>query len=359
MDKVFSNKINLLKALAILLVVSGHLEFSIFGMFPPYSFQLALFFFISGMLFKEKYIDNVREYFVKRIKSLLVPYFIYEAFYLVITLLLAKCSGTFLGDAPSFKSFFITPFLNGHQLLLCAPLWFVPQLFMTLIMFLYLMRVLRNISDKYGKLLFFSILGFGAIPLFKIAGNSTVSLLIMRLMFSLFFVYLGYFYVKYIKDNYNIFTPRWLGSIILFQSFLWLFNRDFSPEHGIGLSYVLVWGRFDNQIIVPVFTALTGIWVSLFTIEILYPFIKDIKLLKDMGSATYHIMANHVFVMYSITMLLCYFNHVTMDLGNSDKIYAIYNPVQTTYLYFVVVMLVTTYIGVFQRFVWRKISNKK
>ena len=359
MDKVFSNKINLLKALAILLVVSGHLEFSIFGMFPPYSFQLALFFFISGMLFKEKYIDNVREYFVKRIKSLLVPYFIYEAFYLVITLLLAKCSGTFLGDAPSFKSFFITPFLNGHQLLLCAPLWFVPQLFMTLIMFLYLMRVLRNISDKYGKLLFFSILGFGAIPLFKIAGNSTVSLLIMRLMFSLFFVYLGYFYVKYIKDNYNIFTPRWLGSIILFQSFLWLFNRDFSPEHGIGLSYVLVWGRFDNQIIVPVFTALTGIWVSLFTIEILYPFIKDIKLLKDMGSATYHIMANHVFVMYSITMLLCYFNHVTMDLGNSDKIYAIYNPVQTTYLYFVVVMLVTTYIGVFQRFVLRKFSNKK
>ena len=75
MDKVFSEKINMLKALAIILVVSGHLEFSVFGMFPPYSFQLALFFFISGMLFKEKYIDDVSTYFVKRIKSLLVPYF--------------------------------------------------------------------------------------------------------------------------------------------------------------------------------------------------------------------------------------------------------------------------------------------
>ena len=75
MDKVFSEKINLLKALAILLVVSGHLEFSLFGMFPPYSFQLALFFFISGMLFKEKYVNNIKEYFVKRIKSLLIPYF--------------------------------------------------------------------------------------------------------------------------------------------------------------------------------------------------------------------------------------------------------------------------------------------
>ena len=52
----FSTKVTLLKALAILLVVSGHLEFSLMGMFTPYSFQLALFFFISGYLFKEKYL---------------------------------------------------------------------------------------------------------------------------------------------------------------------------------------------------------------------------------------------------------------------------------------------------------------
>ena len=62
MDKIFSDKINILKALAITLVVSGHLEFRLFDMFPPYSFQLALFFFISGMLFKDKYLDSVAEF---------------------------------------------------------------------------------------------------------------------------------------------------------------------------------------------------------------------------------------------------------------------------------------------------------
>ena len=82
MDKTFSGEITLLKALAIILVVSGHLEFSIFGMFPPYSFQLSLFFFISGMLFKDKYLDDVSTYFTKRIKSLLLPYFGYEIVYL-------------------------------------------------------------------------------------------------------------------------------------------------------------------------------------------------------------------------------------------------------------------------------------
>ena len=125
MEKVYSNKINLLKALAIMLVVSGHLEFSFFGMFPPYSFHLALFFFISGMLFKEKYLNDVKVYFQKRIKSLLIPYFCYELFYLIITYILYLQSGFFLGDNISFKSFFITPFINGRQLLLCAPLWFI------------------------------------------------------------------------------------------------------------------------------------------------------------------------------------------------------------------------------------------
>ena len=50
-----NNKINILKALAILIVVSGHLEFSLIPMFPPYSFQIVLFFFIAGMLFKPEY----------------------------------------------------------------------------------------------------------------------------------------------------------------------------------------------------------------------------------------------------------------------------------------------------------------
>lgn len=125
MEKVYSNKINLLKALAIMLVVLGHLEFSLFGMFPPYSFQLALFFFISGMLFKEKYLNDVKVYFQKRIKSLLISYFYYELFYLIITYILYLQGGFFLGDNISFKSFFITPFINGHQLLLCVPLWFI------------------------------------------------------------------------------------------------------------------------------------------------------------------------------------------------------------------------------------------
>lgn len=362
MDKIFSNEINILKALAILLVVSGHLEFSLLGMFTPYSFQLALFFFISGCLFKDKYLNDIKTFVGRRVKSLLVPYFLYNLFYLGVTILIAKVTGKFWGMPISLKNFFITPFLNGHQFDLSCPMWFVTQLFMTMIAFLLIFKLLNKITtNKFTHLAFFTITGIAAIPLCKWLEPASppppLILVIIRTMFSMFFVYLGYFYTHYIKDNYNIFTPKWLGSMIVLQSILWLFNRDYDPVHGIGLSYVLVWARFDEQLIVPVITSITGIWASLFTVKILYPYLKDIKLIQYMGKVTYHIMANHLLVMYIITAILLHINNIPITERANHDIYWIYNPIQTTYFYFVITMLVTTYGGVLQQKIWAKCKN--
>jgi len=352
MDKVFSEKINLLKCLAIALVVSGHLEFSLFGMFPPYSFQLSLFFFISGMLFKDKYIDNIFEFVKRRVKSLLVLYFLYSAFYTVVTVIIAKLTGKFWGMELSWQNFFITPFLNGHQLDLSCPMWFVPQLFLTMISFVLLQKLLKG-RKEYLKIILYTVFGLGAIPLSKVIELTPINLVLIRIMFSLFFVYLGHLYITKIKDNINLFTPKIIGFVICLQAILWHFNRDFDPEHGIGLSYVLVWARFDNQIIVPVLTSLTGIWFSLFFIDVTYEYIKDIKFLKLVGENTYHIMANHLFVMYLITVVILHINHIPITEMDSHDIYWIYNPVQNTYLYFVLTMVLTTYSGVFLKFLKR------
>lgn len=347
MEKIFSDEINILKALAIMLVVSGHLEFSLLGIFPPYSFQIALFFFISGCLFKDKYLNSVTEFFERRIKSLLVPYFWYNLFYMCVTILIAKLTGKFWGMPLSFKNFFITPFLNGHQFDLSCPLWFVTQLFMTLITFLYLMRFFSNATkNKFIHLAIFTLIGLLAIPVRKIFPMTPLMLVVIRTMMSLFFVYIGYYYTHYIKDNYNIFAPKWFGGIVILQSILWLFNRDFTPEHGIGLSYILVWGRFDHQLFVPILTSLTGIWASLFTVKILYPYLKNVKFIQDMGNVTYHIMANHLLVMYLITAVFLKLHGMPISERANHDIYWIYNPIQTTYLYFVITMVATTYIGV-------------
>ena len=354
MDKIFSDKINILKALAITLVVSGHLEFRMFDMFPPYSFQLALFFFISGMLFKDKYLDKVAEFIRRRIKSLLVLYFLYSAFYAVVTIVLAKLTGKFWGMELSFKNFFITPFLNGHQFDLSCPMWFVTQLFMTMITFLFLQRQFRNLNEK-TRAVIYTVMGFLAIPLSKMFPLTPLFLVVIRTMFSLFFVYLGHVYTTKIHGKYDIFTPKILGAVICLQAVLWHFNRDFDPVHGIGLSYVLVWARFDSQIIVPVLTSITGIWFSLFFINVTYDYLKNIKFIKLVGENTYHIMANHLFVMYLITAVIFKINGIPISERNEHNIYWIFNPVQNTYLYFVLTMLITTYIGAGLKWIKSKI----
>ncbi len=342
-----------------MLVVSGHLEFSLLGIFPPYSFQLALFFFISGYLFKDKYLNDVQTYLKHRVKSLLVPYFLYTGFYTLVTIAIYKLTGMFWGKEISLKNFFITPFLNGHQLDLACPLWFVTQLFITMIVFLYLMRVLTQKTDnKFVHLGFFSLLGLIAIPLSKIIELNPINLLFIRTIFSLFFVYLGYYYKNYIKDNYDIFTPKIAGCVILLQSVLWLFNRDYDPEHGIGLSYVLVWARFDDQMIVPVITSITGIWASLLVTRLLYPYLKDVKFLQHMGNVTYHIMANHLLVMFILTAIFMKINGVPFAERANHDIYWIYNPVQNTYFFFMITMIITTYIGVWQQKAYKFMQGK-
>ena len=351
MTKVFNNKINLLKVLAILAVVSGHLEFSIIPMFPPYSFQIVLFFFIAGMLFNEKY--SFAEYFKRRVKSLMIPYFLYAVVYLGITIFITPLVGKFWGLPVTLKNELFMPFVTGHQLDLISPLWFVPQLFISLIVY-YLVNKLFNKINLSGiwRFVIFFIFALLSIQMECYAENIYI-LPVLRTLFSLLFIYAGYFYSHKVENKINIFTPKIFGAVIIFQSLLWLTNADYTPQDGIGLSFILIWGEFDNWI-VPILTSFTGIWISLFLVEIFYDYLKDWKFINQIGQNTYHIMANHLFVFNLITYTMLYLKGIPFDIKNNADIYWFYSPIKSTYFYFVTGILSTTYLGVFLKFLRRK-----
>ncbi len=352
MEKVFNNKINVLKALAILIVVSGHLEFSLIPMFPPYSFQVMLFFFLAGMVFNPKY--GFFEFLKRRAKSLLLPYFLYAGVYLLITAAVAPFVGKFWGMPVTFENEFLMPFLTGHQLDLISPLWFVPCLFITLLIYKVFSGVFE--SAKAPKPLvagFYLLLALGAIQLQWYSENINV-LWLLRSMFALFFIHLGYLYKNEIEGKINIFSYKILGFVLILQSLLWLTNKDFSPLDGIGLHFLLVWGQYNNWI-VPVLTSITGIWMSLFIVEILYEKVKDWAFLQKIGQNTYHIMANHLLVFNIITYLFLAFKGISFDVKNNSDIYWFYFPLKTTYFYFIAGIIVTTYLGEFLKFAKKKL----
>lgn len=328
------NKINLLKALAIMLVVSGHLEFSLIPGFPPYSFQLALFFFISGMLFNEKY--NFIEFFKRRFNSLLKPYILYSIAYLGITIAMTPIVGKFWGMDITWFNETVMAFLTGHQLALTCPLWFVTQLFITLIIY----HILNRIYVKTPVYFIFALI---AIQLGVFRENLYI-LLLLKTLFSLLFVHLGHVYVTKIENKYNIFTPKVFWIVLFIQALLWLTNMDYTPEDGVGLSYILAWGEFDNWI-VPILTSLTGIWISLFIIDKLYDKIKDCGILHTIGQNTYHIMANHLLVFNIITYTILWIKGIPFDIKNSADIYWFYAPLKSTYIYFLAGIFVPTFVA--------------
>ena len=338
MNSVFSKKIDLLKAFAILIVVSGHLEFSLIPMFPPYSFQVMIFFFIAGMLFNPKY--NFIEYFKRRFKSLLNPYILYAIFYLILTILITPLVGKFWGMPITIKNELLVPFLTGHQLDLISPLWFVPCFCITL-MFYKIFSYLK--FSKYLKLGFYFILSLLAIHFQKYAQDINF-LWLFRTMFALFFVELGYFYRNSVVDKINIFTPKILSFVLILQSVLWLTNKDFTPQDGVGLHFLLVWGQYNNPI-VPILTSLSGIYITLFLIEMLFEKIKDWSFLQKIGKNSYHIMANHLLIFNIITYSFLALKGIDFGVKNSMDIYWFYFPLKTTYFYFVVGIISTTYIG--------------
>lgn len=347
----YNNKINLLKALAILIVVSGHLEFSLIPMFPPYSFQVILFFFISGMLFNSKY--SFFEYIKRRFKSLMVPYILYSFIYLIITILITPVVGKFWAMPITLKNEFLMPFLTGHQIDLISPLWFVPQLFISLIVYRLFDYIKCN--DKI-KTLIYLILALFAIQMGQFRENLYI-LLALRTMFSLLFIHLGYLYKNKIEGKYDIFSSKIFFAIISLQAILWLTNKDFSPIDGIGLSFILVWGEFDNWI-VPILTSLAGIWMSLFLVDIFYNKVKNWKFLHKIGNNTYHIMANHLFIFNIITYSILALKGISFDIKNSSDIYWFYYPLKSTYFYFAAGIVATTYLGEFLKYLKSKVFRK-
>lgn len=350
---MFNKEMNILKAIGIAVIVAGHLEFGVLGtIFPPYSFSLAIFFFVAGYFYKDDYEKNVLNYILKKAKTLLVPYFAYNLFYAGATVAAHKTTGNLMGSLPTLKNFFIQPFFDGCQYMFMWAMWFIPQLFFSLIAFLFSFIFLKKVcKNKYFHLLTFLALAIFAIVLQPYNQNPYI-LVVIRTLFSLFFIYFGYFY-KHNIEGKDIFNTKWLMGIIALQSVLWLTNKDFTPQDGIGLSYILIWGDFDN-IIVPIITSLTGIWICLFVAKILTPMVKDGSFIDLVGKNTYHIMANHLFCFYLLTVGFLSIKGIPLDILNGKDIYWTYMPIKTMFFYFVVSMFFSTYIGVGLGFLKKK-----
>ena len=355
-----NDNILLLMAFVIVFVVLGHKGgIGLFSdWFPYYSFHMPLFMFIAGYLFKENYVDSIKDYTIKKFRHLMIPYYMWNLFYGLLVVALKYFDIVKFGAKFDAYNFFVMPFVHGHQFSLNVAMWFVPQLFAIQVIYVLFRKVKKEVKvvdNEWFWLLCFFILGLSSVWLVN-HGYVTNHWrrFLFRTLFFLPFFHFGYLYrIKLeAKDKLN--------SLIYFAI---IFVIQFALLKGYGkITFNAITNYYPSKIILPYITSMTGIMFWLRISKILAPVLAKSKYIQYLGQNTWTVMAHHQFIFFLINFaffsLLPYINlrGFSIEKFQTNAWYG-YHPAKWQFLIFysaagIIVPLLGKYL--YDRYIYNK-----
>jgi len=277
--------IDIARAIAIILIVFGHtiVHSSNCGIIFKliYSFHVALFFIISGYVYKNKnnnYFDFIKNKFIR----IMIPYFIWGLLFLIPYFLFGSDVASEVGVNSSFsiKQMLLNVLYGvgyNNALKQNSALWFLPALFSMELVYYWIIKLSDKINNIYKVLILIVLLIITIICNYYLKfilpfGINTV--LTMGI----------YFYIGYLLNNFDLLNNKKLFKcyymiIIFIIGFIcaW-FNGSVQP-----IEY-----EYSN-----IFLSLgSGIGLSLVVIYLSY-IIKENKILCYIGKSTMEILIFH------------------------------------------------------------------
>ncbi len=288
-----------------------------FNWFSPYSFMLTVFFFVSGYLYNEA--PSIFGYIKKRFKRLVIPYYTWNAFYVVIFFIVTSI-GLLQWGPINLYTFFVQPWVNGEQFAFNLAAWFVLTLFLTQLLFVVMRSVLKrfNLSKEYLIFGVFLLLGLMSTYLSSLGCTNSFFLVLNRVLFGLPFIQLGFLY----KTKLEKYDKPSIISIIL------LFVVQFSLLHIYGnLEYNPLYLNYRGNILQPFLSSFTGIWlclqISMVFAKVFRPQTLPSKLLKNVGDNSWSIMINQFFGFWLLSTVFLFFgaNGFNLTVYKTDIYY--------------------------------------
>lgn len=143
---------DLAKSLGMLLIVWGHIRLGDWSNAFVYAFHIPLFFALSGMMFDRSRYPDFKTLLRKKVKSLLMPYFIFSFITWVVWAVFSYVTHANVDSYLMPLAQTIIAQGSGGYLVHNVPLWFVTCLFMMEVLYYFL----SNMSD--GKILLTTML---------------------------------------------------------------------------------------------------------------------------------------------------------------------------------------------------------
>lgn len=326
--------IDSLKGMVIVLVVIGHLSTIPSGLIFSklnqyiYSFHMPLFFFISGYLFNfEKYANVEKTYLMKRSFSLIIPYFFFSIiayiFYIIMDWLYQPQTQNIelFGKGVFFNLYAVICSANGY--LIDTPLWFLPCLFITEILFFMSIKHFKQNYKLLALIIIFSLTGFLYniyIPL-RMPWGIDISLT------GTVFYSAGYFFRRKYEDIF--FKKSYVFILFLLLTHITL--SFINPKVDM---YKLIYNNYFFFYL----SAFSGIFFYIY----IFKMIKPLKALQFYGKNSLIILGLHYLIIstlkYTLPILFNYFN-----LRVNESIFFITNVFFTLLLLIPTIVIINRY----------------
>lgn len=156
MEEQRDNTVTIVKAIGIILMVWGHAM--VWG--SPvcnviYTFHMPLFFLMSGYCFKEKYICDAKQFVVRKLKGIWIPYVAFSLIFLalhnVFTQIYIYDAGWTYGwkDFAWHASRIVTRMSSSEYLL--SPFWFLKELFWGNLIFYATYKLVKRVNGLMSE----------------------------------------------------------------------------------------------------------------------------------------------------------------------------------------------------------------
>lgn len=292
----------ILSALGILFVVDAHAGGGLrimSSIFPYNSFFMPMFCFISGYFFSPEKIINLPKYLSRKVRTLLIPFFIWNIIYGILTSILRNVHIITYGSPLSLKTLFIRPFLDCLMFEFNNPSWFVPTLFLVIFSYSLIRKFLIQLWNPFVMTIIFSCFGTVCVFLSRHGYNHSFMLIILKTGFFLQFYQIGNFYKTHIETHFRhpLFTA---SSALLINAILIYITND--QIHFNDLSTMS--GFLTDYYCLPLITSITGICFWLTISKILVPSIGNHPIIICISENTFTIMMHHIFFFNIYNLLL-------------------------------------------------------
>ena len=304
----------ILSAIGIFMVVDSHTFtcFNILGNFMPYnSFFMPMFVFISGYFNKVDQSTKLWPYFIKKVRSLLVPY---TGISLAVFGIQQLINWIKLGDemTPVPQGYFAYVLDRvvtvGSFGAIAEATWFVISLFVTLMVYAILKKLLHGIWNSYVMLALFTAAHIFVVYLAKNTDPQYLTYLLVPLkcLFLMPFLEMGVIYRDHIEKKHES-LPAGFKIGLMFALLVVNAVRTLYLPNAYDLAFDRIndlSGFYSPYYVTPLISSIVGILFWLTFVDLIAKPVGESRFVNYMSCNTFWIMGFHILFFNIVNCIL-------------------------------------------------------